>query len=65
MTTDPNTGATQTDTTAFVVASGNETAEASTGSAIPVSGSSSITVLLSGIGTVLLFIGIAIPFLGL
>lgn len=65
MTTDPNTGETQTDTTAFVVASGNETVEASTGSAIPVSGTTSITVLLSGIGAVLLFVGIAIPLLGL
>ncbi len=65
MTTDPNTGATHTDTTEFVVASGNEAADVSTGSAIPVSGSVSTTILLSIVGALLLLVGIAIPVMGL
>lgn len=61
MTTDPNTGETHTDTTAFVVASGNESASASTGSAIPVSGTTSTTMLLIACGVLLLVVGALIP----
>lgn len=63
MTTNPNTGATQTDTTQFVVASGNTTAESSTGSAIPVSGTTSMTLIALSIGLLFLVSGIALPLL--
>ncbi len=63
MTTDPNTGETHTDTTAFVVASGNEVTTASTGSAIPVSGSTSTTLLLLAMGVLLLVLGAFVPVL--
>lgn len=61
MTTDPNTGETHTDTTAFVVASGNEVTTASTGSAIPVSGSTATTTWLLVMGVLLLAVGALVP----
>ncbi len=61
MTTDPNTGTTQSDVTAFVVASGNESVSASTGSAIPVSGSYSSTLLTITLGILIIAVGAILP----
>ncbi len=58
MSVDPNTGATLSDSTAFVVASGNETADATSGSAIPVSGSVTPTLLFIVLGSIFLLAGI-------
>ena len=61
MVTDPNTGTQSTTTTEFIVASGNEIAGQASGSAIPVTGATSTTLLLIGLAILFLVSGFAIP----
>lgn len=60
--TDANTGEQQSVTTSFIVASGNEVAAESSGSAVPVTGYAETTLLFVVIGVVIFLSGAIIPF---
>jgi hypothetical protein len=61
MYTDPATGQTQTKTITFVVTGTQSSTEVSTDSAMPVSGSTHMTILLISLGIFLLGMGIVLP----
>jgi large repetitive protein len=69
LTTDPTTGASETTTASFVIASGEDSTEpssgsavAASGSAIPETGSIETTIILMAIGVLLILGGTLLPF---